>query len=149
MVPIHVVNNQKLLPQQKHSIAKTMEYEVEPSISITLPGTPNLSHHGTPQGTPHRTPQRTPQRSPQRTPQRTPKTTPQSQRLSQKTPTRKSQKETANGIPHPTITIKTIESTPVKESQDTPPTESFETIERKMRFVQFTYPVIFVYLLNI
>ena len=109
-----------------------MEYEAEPSI--TLPGTPNLSHHGTPQGTPHRTPQRTPQRSPQITPQRTLKTTPQ--RMSQKTP-------------HPTVTIKTIESAPVKQSQDTLPTESFETIEKKMKFVQFIHPIIFVYLLNI
>ena len=108
-----------------------MEYEVEPSI--TLPGTPNLSHHGTPQGTP----------------QRTPKTTPQSQRMSQKTSTRKGLKETANGIPHPTITIKTIESPPENKLQETPPTESFETIEKKMQFVQFTYPIIFVYLLNI
>ena len=106
----------------------TSEYEVSNYPSITLPGTPN---HGTPLRTYQRTPHGTPERS------------------SQRTPTRKGQKETPNGTPHPTITIMTIESTPEKPSQETPSTESFETIERKMRFVQFTYPVIFVYLLNI
>ena len=88
----------------------TTGYEVEPSI--TLLGTSNLSHQGTPQRTP--------------------------QRMSQKTPTRKGQIETPILTPHPTITIMNIESTPEKTSQDTPPIESFETIERKMRFVQFT-----------
>ena len=91
----------------------TSEYEVSNYPSITLPGTPN---HGTPQRTSQRTPHGTPERS------------------SQRTPTRKGQKETPNGTPHPTITIMNIESTPEKPSQETPPTESFETIERKMKF---------------
>ena len=92
-------------------IGITMEYEVPNYPSITLPGTPN---HGTPQRTPHGTPERS----------------------SQRMPTRKGQKETPNGTSHPTIMI--IDSAPEKTSQETPPTESFETIERKMRFVQLT-----------